>query len=109
MKETQVWSLGQEDPLEKEIATHSTILAWEIPWTEEPGGLQLQRVEHDLATKHTQIVKTESFNITLKLKDFFKPPTNSNNLPTTLRFWFLKNELILSEPLTSEMSFFIYF
>ena len=39
MQETQVWSLGQEDPLEKEIATHSDTLAWEIPWTEEPGGL----------------------------------------------------------------------
>ena len=36
----QVQSLGQEDPLEKEIATHSSILAWEIPWTEEPGTLQ---------------------------------------------------------------------
>ena len=112
MQRTWIPFLGQEDPLEKEMATHSTILAWEIPWTEEHDGLQsleLQRVKHDLATKHTQIVKTESFNITLKLKDFFKPPTNSNNLPTTLRFWSLKNELILSEPLTSEMSFFIYF
>ena len=39
MWETQVWSLGQEDPLEEEMATHSRILAWEIPWTEEPGGL----------------------------------------------------------------------
>ena len=42
------------DPLEKEMATHSSILAWEIPWTEEPGSLQSvesQRVEHDLATK----------------------------------------------------------
>ena len=38
--ETQIWSLGWEDPLEKEMATHSCILAWEIPWTEEPGGLQ---------------------------------------------------------------------
>ena len=36
---TWVWSLGLEDPLEKEMATHSSILAWEIPWTEEPGGL----------------------------------------------------------------------
>ena len=36
----QVGSLGQEDPLEKEMATHSSILAWKIPWTEEPGGLQ---------------------------------------------------------------------
>ena len=50
MQETQVQSLGQEDPLEKEMATHSSILAWKIPWTEEPGRLQsmgLQRVRHD--------------------------------------------------------------
>ena len=40
MQETQVQSLGQEDLLQKEMATHSSILAWEIPWTEEPGGLQ---------------------------------------------------------------------
>ena len=40
MQETQVWSLGGEDPLEKGITNHSSILAWEIPWTEEPGGLQ---------------------------------------------------------------------
>ena len=39
-QETQVQSLGQEDPLEKEMATHSSILAWRSPWTEEPGGLQ---------------------------------------------------------------------
>ena len=39
MQETWIWSLGQEDPLEKELATHSSILAWEIPGTEEPGGL----------------------------------------------------------------------
>ena len=40
MQETLVQSLGQEDPLEKEMATHSSILAWRIPWTKEPGGLQ---------------------------------------------------------------------
>ena len=40
MQETQVLSLSQEDPLEKEMETHSNILAWEIPWTEDPGGLQ---------------------------------------------------------------------
>ena len=39
MQETQVWALGQEDPLEKAVATHSSILAWRIPWTEEPGRL----------------------------------------------------------------------
>ena len=50
MQETLVPSLGQEDRLEEEMATHSSILAWKIPWTEEPGGLQsmgLQRVGHD--------------------------------------------------------------
>ena len=50
MRETWVQSLGQEDPLEKEMATHSSILAWRIPWMEELGGLQsmgLQRVGHD--------------------------------------------------------------
>ena len=50
MEETRVRSLGQEDPLEEEMATHSSILAWRIPWTEEPGGLQSmgsQRVGHD--------------------------------------------------------------
>ena len=54
MQETQVRSLDWEDPLEKEMATHSRILAWRIPWTEEPGGLQSigsQRVLYDLATK----------------------------------------------------------
>ena len=43
MEDTQVQSLGREDPLEKEMATHSSILAWEIPWTEKPGGLQSMR------------------------------------------------------------------
>ena len=50
MRETWVQSLGQEDPLEKEMATHSSILAWKIPWREESGGLQSmgsQRVGHD--------------------------------------------------------------
>ena len=50
VQETWVRFLGREDPLEKEMATHSSILAWRIPRTEEPGGLQsmgLQRVEHD--------------------------------------------------------------
>ena len=50
MQQTQVRSMGWEDPLEKEMAIHSSIPAWRIPWTEEPGGLQpmgLQRVDHD--------------------------------------------------------------
>ena len=54
MQDTLICSLGWEDLLEKGMFTHSSILAWRIPWTEEPGGLQsmqLQRVGHDLATK----------------------------------------------------------
>ena len=52
-QEMQVLSLRREDPLEKEMATHSSIPAWEIPWTEEPGGqsMGLKRVGHDLETK----------------------------------------------------------
>ena len=57
MQETWVQSLGQEDPLEEEMATHSSILAWRIPWMEEPDGLQpmgSQRVRHKKVTKtHT--------------------------------------------------------
>ena len=55
LKETWVWSLGGEDPLAEEMATHSSILAWRIQWTEEPGGLQsmgMQRVGHDWAGTH---------------------------------------------------------
>ena len=63
MWETQVRSLGQENPLEKEMATHSCTLAWKIPWTEEPEGLQsmeLPRVRHNLVTntlKHSFVLK----------------------------------------------------
>ena len=54
-QETRVQSLGWEDPLKKEMATHSSILAWELPWTEEPGGLQSmgsQRVRRDSVHAH---------------------------------------------------------
>ena len=53
MQETWVQSQGQEDPLEKETATHSIILIWKIPWTEEPGGLQ-SMVSHNWETKQQQ-------------------------------------------------------
>ena len=59
MQETHIWSLGQEDPLEKGMATHSSILAWKVPWTEEPGRLQSigsQRVRHDWATNTNFII-----------------------------------------------------
>ena len=56
-QETQVQSVGWEDPLEKEIAIYPSILAWKTPWTEEPGGLQtvaLQKAGHDWTTKQQQ-------------------------------------------------------
>ena len=61
-EEMQVWSLGRDDPLEEDMTTHCSILAWRIPWTEEPGGLQsmgLQRVRHnwrDLACMHDWVL-----------------------------------------------------
>ena len=62
MQETPVWSLGQEDP-PGEMATHSSILAWEIPWTEEPGWLQFmgsQRVRHDWAANAFHFWKVQT-------------------------------------------------
>ena len=72
--ETWVQCLGQKDSLEKGIATHSSILAWEIPWTEESGGLQsmgLKRVGHDIMTKQQQ---NESF---ISVTIFFNFPFGS--------------------------------
>ena len=50
MQDVQVWSLDQEDPLEKEMATRSSILAWEMPWTEEPGGATVHGVTKEADT-----------------------------------------------------------
>ena len=59
MQETWVWSLGQEDPLEKEMATHSSSLAWRTPWTEEPNlqFMGLQKVGHNLANGNNETFK----------------------------------------------------
>ena len=65
-QETQFRSLGQEDPLKEGMATHSSILAWRIPWTEEPSTLQFmgsQRVGHDWVTKHRYKSKIYSINV----------------------------------------------
>ena len=80
MQETWVLSLGQEDSLEKEMATHSRILAGRIPWTEEPGGPQsmgLQRVGHDFVTKQQNynISNSEEMQMLLISNFFFKLPT----------------------------------
>ena len=75
MQETRVQSLGQEDPLEKEMATHSCILAREIPWTVEPGGLQSmgsQKSWPGLVTKPTNQKKTFRKNLILDLKPLYQ-------------------------------------
>ena len=61
MQETWVRSLGWEDPLEKELATHSSILAWEIPWTEEPGGLQSMGLQELDMTKRLNHTSSDTF------------------------------------------------
>ena len=68
MRETWVQSLGQEDPLEKEMATHSSILAWRIPWTEEPGGLYSPRGRKESDT--TERLHFLSFSFLLGLLPF---------------------------------------
>ena len=67
LQETQVWSLGWEDPLEKRMATHSSILAWKIPWTEKPGGLQ-RTIVHGVTKSWMQLSDTQvpSFVATIK-------------------------------------------
>ena len=75
-REIEVWSLGGEDPLEEEMATHSSILAWRIQWKEEPGRLQCtgsQRVEYawsDLAHMHTHTFQNRSFHLGCKSNHF---------------------------------------
>ena len=111
-QETWVWSLGWEDPLEKEMATLSSILAWRIPWEEEPGGLQStgsQRVGHDSATKQQQMscsLQHGGWPVLSSLIDFY---SQRQSLPTLIRehvvrgraaqffstgFWFVSFRLV---------------
>ena len=61
-QETQVWPVAQEDSSEEEMATHASILAWNIPWTEEPGGLQSMRLQR---VGHKMMKWEESFNFVI--------------------------------------------
>ena len=87
MQETQVRPLSQEYPWEEETATHSSILAWKIPWTEEPGGLQSmgsQRVRHDLAIKQlvtdTEQVWNQSLQASVSKSSIFGPPISESHI-----------------------------
>ena len=118
MQETRVWSLGGEDPLEKEMATHSGILAWRISWTEEPGRLQSmasQRARHDWACM--LIVDHILFNLFTCFVDilggialFCPPPhsvlelliynSNLSSMTFTLKFSFFQS---------NSLAFFFFF
>ena len=72
-QETWVWSLDQEDPMEEEITTYSSILAWKIPWIEEPGELQSmrsQRVRYEWVAEHTIVLDVALVNISKHLSKF---------------------------------------
>ena len=76
MQETQVWSLGGEDPLEKGMATHSSILAWRIPWTEDPGGLQSMGLQRVLdTTEQLTLASTIQSNRAAAVKSLQSCPT----------------------------------
>ena len=90
VQETKVRSLGQEDPLEKEMATHSSILAWETPWTEKPGTLQSmgsQRVGHYWATNTIQFFKTFTFVLGWWFSQCFLIAQLVKNLPAVQETW----------------------
>ena len=86
MRETWVWSLGQEDPLEKETATHSSILAWRIPWAEEPGGLQ------SLGLKESDTTERLRFHFQRDMKEsFFSAKMHSINIFLSFRYGLMRN------------------
>ena len=98
MWKTPVRSLGREDPLEKEMATHCSIHAWKIPWTEEPGRLQSmgsKRVGHDLATKQQ--------TATIMEKNMKKNIRPSESLCCTAESKYMVRSLGQEEPLEKEM------
>ena len=92
MQKTRVQSLGQEDPLEEEVTTHSNILAWEIQWTEEPGGLQsmgLRRVRRDWASNSTATKAAVSSHWTIFVSacsEEGRPSTRHMSLPWRLQW-----------------------
>ena len=91
----QIQSLGWEDPLEKGIATHSNSLAWRIPWTEEPGGLQSmgsQRVRHDCATNtFTVFSASTQLSAFIFIHSFIEVLLIIYYMPDTLKSWRLKD------------------
>ena len=92
MEEVWVWSLGWDNPLEEGMATHSSILAWGIPWTEEPGGLQSMRLQRlrkegsDLAVSDLIEVKWSEMKSLSRVRLFATPWTLAYQAPPSLGF-----------------------
>ena len=101
MQKTQVQSLGGEDPLERELTTHFSILAWKIPRTEGPGGLQcirLQRIRHNLATKPSNHLGSQQDGISFSLCSKVWPQSLSQPricVPSRWKFWGTAHNLTL--------------
>ena len=100
LQKTRVWSLGQEDPLEEGIATHSSILAWRIPWTEEPGGLQpmgSQRVGHDWSDSSCSSVQTQGWSSPplLSVCLFYRSPDLWGILLCSVPYLYIPNNIVL--------------
>ena len=113
MQETWAWSLGWEDPLEKEMATHSSILAWRTPWTEEPGGLQsvvLQRIRHDWNDlAHTD---TNTLNVTITTGYFLSIHTWVLSTIEREKYWTCFSDFIITHlncVLTNAQLFYCFF
>jgi len=107
MQETWVQPLGQEDPLEEGMATHSSILAWRIPWTEELGGLQSmgsQRVRYDWAAKHTPCYIYTHYN---RIKKESKLINQHINMLIPRAHWALKMWPVQAE-MCSECQFRVF-
>ena len=105
MQETRVRSLDWEDPLEKEMATHSSILAWKIPWTEEPGRLQsmgLKRVRHDWATSLS--LSLFFFLATGLVGSYF--PIRDHLMPPAVRAWSPDHWAVREFPVSYTCSWF---
>ena len=88
MREIEVWSLSQEDPLEEEMATHSSILAWEIPWTEEPGGLQ------SMGSRKSQMWFSDQTTTTTARWNFLEAPFSVST--ALIKFLITSNSLLCS-------------
>ena len=107
-QETQVWSLGQEDPLEKRVATHSSILAWRIPWTEKPGRLysmESQRVRHDWVTNTHTHTHTHTHRHLKKKQQKQSNPVNTasaRRVCWAFPYFFLEAEENTSTPTSME-------